>query len=517
MGARDGDLQPAATYSVCSAGCGGSNGAAKPSIVLIQLDDQDLYDLGATFPDRSGGRTRVLPNMDELRSTGVAFMHYYVSEPVCCPSRAALLTGRYAHNNRVLTNVGARGGFTAYRRHDLRDNLAVWLQRAGYRTIHVGKFLNGYHSRPPAVPPGWSDWQTLSSDPSTAYYYGYRFNDNGRVTHRYGNRSYKPADPAGCPHRAPRPCNYVTDVLTAKALQALRSTPSGSPFYLQLDYTAPHVDDPGPIGPPPPPRYQGSLAGIRAPRTPDFNEADVSDKPSFVRERPRMTRSYIGRVDIRFERRLESERAVDDGVGAIEAALDRLGRLPNTYVVLTSDNGYFQGEHRFGTGKFLAYETANHMPLAISGPGIPANGKSDALSANIDLAPTLLQIAGARATRSLDGRSLLPFAQDPAMQNRRALLLEDFANGGGGSRESSSRFPHAYTGIRVGPYKYVRYSSGERELYDLDRDPYELRSLAADPRYRRVMSWLQAHLRTLARCSGASCRKAPGPIPRPLR
>jgi N-acetylglucosamine-6-sulfatase len=496
--------------AVLAAGCGGGH-PARPSIVVIQLDDQDLHDLAASYRGHP-----VLPNMRALMAAGVSFDRYYVSVPVCCPSRAALLTGRYARNNGVFTNVGATGGFEAFRRHDLHDNLAVWLQSDGYRTIHLGKFLNGYSSRPPAVPPGWSDWQTLATDPSTAYYYGYRFNDNGRLSHRYGTRSYQPADSKRCPHRSPRRCDYVTDVLTRKAVRALGSTQPDRPFYMQLDYTAPHVDDPGPIGPPPPPRYAGSLAGIKKPRSPDFDESDVSDKPAFVRGRPPLSANDIARIDVRYERRLEAERAVDDGLGEIVGALRRLGRLPDTYVFLTSDNGYFQGEHRFSTGKFLPYETANHMPLVVRGPGIPAGRRSEALSANVDLAPTFLQISGARPTRSLDGQSLLPFALDPSLNPRRAVLLEDFTGVPGGSGESSSRVPHAYTGIRVGPYKYIHYASGERELYDLSRDPYELRSLAGERRYRNVVAWMASRTRALASCSGASCRQPVGPIPKPL-
>jgi N-acetylglucosamine-6-sulfatase len=500
-------------------GCG-SNQTQRPSIVVIQLDDQDLYDLGATYRDRSGRTIRVLPNIRKLIDAGVSFSRYYVSVPVCCPSRAALLTGRYARNNGVLTNTGATGGFDAYRRHDLRSNLAVWLQKAGYRTIHVGKFLNGYSSRPPTVPPGWSDWQTLATDPSTSFYYGYRFNSNGHLSRLYGDRSYTTVDSARCPHRSPTRCNYVTDVLTAKALRALRESPSGRPLYLQLDYTAPHVDDHGPIGPPPPPRYLHSLAGIKAPRANGFNEADVSDKPSYVRRTPRLAPDDIRRVDFRYEARLESERAVDDGLGAIIRILDRLGRLPNTYVFLTSDNGYFQGEHRFDTGKFLPYETADHMPMLVRGPGIPAGQRSGALTANVDLAPTLLQISGGHPTRSLDGLSLLPFAREPSFQTRRAVLLEDFTkapsqNAGRSFGSPSSRVPHAYTGIRVGAYKFIQYASGERELYNINRDPHELRSLAADRRYRRVVAWLNGRLKRLAGCRGEPCRRPFGPVPRP--
>jgi N-acetylglucosamine-6-sulfatase len=157
----------------------------------------------------------------------------------------------------------------------------------------------------------------------------------------------------------------------------------------------------------------------------------------------------------------------------------------------------------------------------IRGPGIPAGQRSDALSANVDLAPTLLQISGGHPTRPLDGYSLLPFAREPALRSRRAVLLEDFTNspsqnGGRSLGTSSSRVPHAYTGIRVGPYKFIRYASGESELYNLNRDPRELESLASNPRYRRVVAWLDERLKPFAACSGAACRRPFGPIPRPL-
>ncbi len=161
------------------------------------------------------------------------------------------------------------------------------------------------------------------------------------------------------------------------------------------------------------------------------------------------------------------------------------------------------------------------MPLLVRGPGIPAGRRSDALSANVDLAPTFLQISGGRPTSPLDGRSLLRFARDPALRSRRAVLLEDFTRAprqttGRSFGLPSSRVPHAYTGIRVGPYKYIEYATGERELYNLNRDPYELHSLAANLRYRNVVAWLAARLRALAACSGRLCRRPVGPVPRPL-
>ena len=208
-----------------------ASASTRPNILVIQLDDQILSDLSARYladtgvgrpgwwarlrwnwwgPPPRGDRWKpVLPNIQKLLiGGGVSFARYYASEPLCCPSRAALLTGRYAHNNSVQNNGGRDRGFRAFRRHDYRGNVAVWLQRAGYETIHVGKFLNGYRSKPPTPPPGWSDWQSLAADSSDIRYYGYTINSNGRITRPYGDRHYKHRDPT----ELPRPTLAVVQV-----------------------------------------------------------------------------------------------------------------------------------------------------------------------------------------------------------------------------------------------------------------------------------------------------------------
>jgi N-acetylglucosamine-6-sulfatase len=514
----------------------------KPNILVIQLDDQILSDLSARYLanpgigrptwwarlrwnwwDPSPHRHRwkpVLPNIQKLLiDQGVSFARYYASEPLCCPSRAALLTGRYAHNNSVENNGGRHRGFEAFKRHDYHSNVAVWLERAGYDTIHVGKFLNGYESQPPTPPPGWRDWQTLASDSSDAHYYGYTINSNGKISRPYGDSTYKHRDPRSCRGRPSHSCKYVTDVLTQKAVQALGAVPRRQPFYLQIDYTAPHVDKHGPFGPEPPTRYSGGLPGVRAPRVPGFNEANMSDKPAFLRGAPRLSKQQIAGITQTRKLRLESERAVDDGVGRLIERLARLGRLNNTYVLLTSDNGWFQGEHRLAQGKFLAYEPSTHLPLLIRGPGIPKGHVSQQLAANVDLTPTFLQIAHARASRSFDGRGLLEFAKHPQRNLQRAILLESFTRGMSlqPQRGPGGAPPAAYEGIRVGPYKYIKYAFGPTELYNLVSDPFELRSLAQDPRYRNVRLWLSAHLKRLEKCKGASCRMKIGTIPQPAR
>jgi N-acetylglucosamine-6-sulfatase len=504
----------------------------KPSIVVIQLDDQVYSDLYAHYLAPNPGnplerRWRpVLPTIHSLlMKQGVTFDHYYVSVPLCCPSRSALLTGRYAHNNGVLDNGGRHGGFEAFRRHDYRDNLAVWLKSAGYWTIHVGKFLNGYGPKAPpapgsagrksAVPPGWSDWQTMANDESEGLYYGFQIDSNGVISRRYGDPTYQHEDPPTCTARPQRACNYVTDVLTRKALHALATTPANRPLYLQLDYTAPHVEKSG-SAPEPPTRYSGPLPGAIVPRTPAFNQRNMSGKAAFMRRLAPLSRRAIARIELEHRLRLESERAVDDGVRLVIRELRRIGRLANTYIVLISDNGWFEGQYRLATGKFLPYDPSNRMPLVIRGPGIPHGKESTQLVANIDLAPTFLQLAGARPTRPFDGRSLLRFARDPQRTEHRAILLESFARGLPLQVRGKGAAPVvSYEGIRVGPYKYIEYGFGEKELYNLRRDPYELRSLVSDPRYRGVRRWLAGLLHPLEDCRGAGCLPRIGRIPRP--
>jgi N-acetylglucosamine-6-sulfatase len=489
---------------------------ARPNVVLIQTDDQNLSELHAQQRLPGGGIEAAMPNtLGLIARAGVSFNRYYVSDPLCCPSRATLLTGQYAHNDGVLGNgPGPFGGYAALSR---TNNLAVWLQAAGYRTIHIGKYLNFYGqppvSDPAEVPPGWSDWESLVGEDSTHYYYGYRLNDNGDVQGPFGDITYAEKDPP----------DYQTDVLTQRAVDQIRAS-AGRPFYLELDYTAPHGDLRPPWGPEPAPRHYDSWSTVPLPRPPGFNERDVSDKPRFIRSLPRLGAAKIADAQQEWQKEVESLRAVDDGVAQIVAALAADGQLGNTYVIFTTDNGFFQGEHRIRRSKFLPYEPSARVPMLIRGPGIPPGAKSGELVANVDIAPTVLGLAGAAATVPEDGRSLLPFAHDPARRTRRPILLEGFTRSvdpstsrlraGASSLEAPIR---DFAGIRVGPYKYVRYAGGPRELYDLNSDPFELHSRAHDPRYRAVRSFLAARLRRLRRCVGPTCsRPLRAKIPRPL-
>jgi len=525
----------------------------KPNFVVIQTDDQTIDQLYATYTPPGGGPIPVMPNtLASIAEKGTTFNRYYVSYPLCCPSRVSLLTGRYAHNHNVRGNVPPNGGYTGFSfRQANSHNLATWLQGAGYRTIHIGKFLNAYGDEPfddgKTVPPGWNAWHSVLKADTDHYFYGYTLNDNGVLDGPFGDsgswdtREYGVRDDFGCPF-APlngQPCLYETDVLTRIASEEMQGTPGTQPFYLQLDYTAPHGDFRRPAGPEPATRHYDSLPGAPYPHGPSegFNEGNVNDKPLFIREASYLSPSETHTYRVYYQKGLESLRAIDDGVQQIINTLGASGRLRNTYILFTSDNGFFYGEHRLTGGKFLAYEPATHMPLLIRGPGIKPASSTGELAANIDIAPTILELAGAQADKSIDGRSLLPYILDPTLRTRRPILFESFvetndveAQGGqplaarprvaarAGTRADEAGAsivapPKDYVGIRLGPYKYIEWPNGEKELYDINKDPYELNNKVRDSNLFPIRAFLQKELRRLAECSGRGCQETTPKLP----
>ncbi|HXR60562.1 MAG TPA: sulfatase, partial [Solirubrobacterales bacterium] len=486
----------------------------KPSFVVIQTDDETLDQLYAVF-NAGGLEIPAMPNtLAMIARRGITFNRYYVSYPLCCPSRVSLLTGRYAHNSNVRGNVQPNGGYTGFKsRAAYTHNLATWLQGGGYRTIHIGKFLNGYGDEPydngTDVPPGWNAWHTVLKADTHHYFYGYTLNNNGALEGPIGDpgswdtREYGERDYFGCPTATieEKPCLYETDVLSRIAYEELTATSPEQPFYLQLDYTAPHGDFRRPAGPEPAPRHYTLFDGAPYPhsREEGFNEGSVNDKPRFIREAPYLSGTEIHAYRVYYQKALASLRAVDEGVKTVLDTLGGLHRLRNTYVIFTSDNGFFYGEHRLTGGKFLAYEPATHLPLLMRGPGIKPNTSTGQLAGNIDIAPTILELAGVQADKSVDGTSLVPFFRDPSLRTRRPLLFESFVQtndveanpepepaptgpvyprrGGGQATASIVAPPKDYEGIRLGPYKYIEWPNGEKELYDINKDPNELNNI----------------------------------------
>jgi arylsulfatase A-like enzyme len=447
----------------------------RPNIVVIESDDQAEESM------------RVMRNVNNMiGAQGATFTNSFVNFALCCPSRATFLTGQYAHNHGVLGNLPPDGGFQRFQTLHGNNNLAVWLKKAGYFTGMIGKYLNGYVNDP-VRPPGWSDWRATA--PATQRVYNYTLNDNGQMVH-YGTAR----------------ADFKQDVLSGQAVEFVNErAPKPRPFFLWLTYTAPHAGPPN-SNPNPPsdcqqtakpaPRHAHRFDSEPLPRPPNFNEGDVSDKPGAIRGLPLLAPSTIADVQRKYRCRLEAMLSVDDGVRSVVDALRAQGELDNTLVVYTSDNGFFHGEHRIRSEKGRIYEESIRVPLQMRGPGIPRGIDVDPLVINADLAPTIVDVAGAEAGLTMDGSSLIPVVQDPGVARGRELLVEQ----------------PGFEAIRTERYMYAEYKSGERELYDLQADPYELQSRDASPEYATIKAKLAASLKRLANCSGATCRTQAGPF-----
>lgn len=487
-----------------------SAGRRPPNVVLLLTDDQTLADLDV-MP-----RTRRL-----IGDAGVTFDQYRVSFPLCCPARATILTGQYSHNSGVLGNNPPLGGYGALVRRGERKTIPYALshrQRQSYRTAHIGKYLNGYGKpRYRGVPPGWTDWYGTTE----AYrMWGYQLNENG-VLKTYGQR------------RVEDPRFYQTDVFRRKAVRFVRgqAAAGSAPFFLSLSFVAPHSETglehpiPG-RNPRSAPRHRGALADKPLPRPPSFDEDDMSDKPAWLNWRHPLGASGIEKATARYRARQESLLAVDEAVEGVVRALRETGQLQRTYVIFTSDNGFFSGEHRVPGGKLLAYEPATHVPMMIRGPGIPAGAVSDLPAGDVDLGATILDMTGTRSRWPLDGRSLLDHLRpaETASLAARPMLQEIGPSAGGsdldqdggnvGLRLSGPRVPQ-YWGVLASGIRYVRYEDGSEELYDLRRDPDELRSRHADPAYAATKRALAVELARLRHCRGPSCRAPAPPVPLP--
>jgi arylsulfatase A-like enzyme len=254
----------------------------------------------------------------------------------------------------------------------------------------------------------------------------------------------------------------------------------------------------------PPRRYRGRLSGLPLPRPASFDEPDLSKKPAYMRHAPwrsffrPFNKADIADITRRYHARLESLLAVDDAVQRIFTTLHEIHLLRHTVIMFTSDNGFFNGEHRIRAGKYFVYDPATRVPLLMRGPGIARDVTRNELVGNIDLAPTILALAHARPLRVVDGRSLLPLlgsAPEPVPWERN-LLLETGPN---------PDFPAVYHAIRTERFLYVEYSTGDRELYDLTKDPDELDNRVNDPPYSSIRAELAERLAALEICRGISC------------
>lgn len=438
--------------------------SSRPNIVLIVTDDLDAASL-SRFPNI----------MNSLVRQGTSLSRFFVTNPWCCPSRSSILRSQYMHSHRVESNRPPSGGFQKFRPLEA-STLGTWMRDAGYRTALMGKYLNQYPKGAPRtyVPPGWDEWDV----PVSRLYqeYGYALNENGTI-HRYG-------DAAG---------DYLEDVLSAKASAFVAA--EAQPFFLYLAPIAPHL--PAHYAP----RHEAAFAGEQAPRTASFDQADLSAEPAWLRERKPLSAANVRRIDRVHRDRLRAMLGVDDMVGALVAALARAGRLDDTYIFFTSDNGFHLGQHRLRPGKTTPFEEDIRVPMVVRGPGVPAGEVVGALTSTVDLAPTFTELGGAATPPPAEGRSLVPLLHGLDPPWRDTVLVEFY------HPSYSPNSPPSYAVLRTDRYAYVQYTTGERQLYDLWEDPAELRNLAATAHPGLIAS-LSARLALLRACTGWTCRLA---------
>jgi arylsulfatase A-like enzyme len=437
----------------------------RPNIVLILTDDQDEPSMA------------FMPNLQELLvDHGTTFKNFIFNVSLCCPSRASILRGQYAHNHQVITNRSPFGGFRRFLElgHE-ESTIATWLQDAGYRTVFLGKYMNEYpRGAKRHVPPGWNEWYAITS----GHYRNYELNENGDIV---------PYDGTGS--------DYQTDLLARKAADFIRRSAGKSPFFIHLSTFASHKPHF------PAPRHRSAFKTTLAPRPPSFNEEDVGDKPGWVRDNGVLTEADISEIDDRFRDRVRTLLAVDDLIKTLIDELTANGELENTYIFYATDNGFEQGEHRIETGKNAPYEESIRVPLVVRGPAVPYGQTVGHLISNIDIAPTFATLGNAPVPAFIDGFSFAPVLTDqpPAAESwRNAVLVQhwQFEGAGGSIRD--------YRGVRTMNHLYVEYASDEFELYDLRSDPYQLRNsyAAADS---NLVEELAMRVRQLEDCTEHDC------------
>jgi arylsulfatase A-like enzyme len=442
----------------------------RPNFVFIMTDDLD---------ERS---MQDLPGIRQVMgSNGTTFENAYVTYSLCCPSRATILRGQYPHNHDVIGNGLPEGGEAKFRSLGRdQSTVATWLNGAGYQTKAIGKYMNSYNNL--YVPPGWDEWYVMMgnhwnlSDPTTG-----KINDDGQETTLGGHSS---------------------DVFADKTSDFIRrSSANPEPFFVMVGTKAPH--NPPEVAD----RYQDQFATTPLPRPSNFNEADVLDKPRWVRSLPRLTQGEISNIQDEYRKRLRSMLSVEDLLKQTIATLEETGELDNTYIFFTSDNGYHMGNHRLGADKKTPYEEDIGVPLMVQGPGVPAGAVRQQLVLNNDFAPTIAELAGVSTPGFVDGSSFVPLLSSSPPPSWRTAFLEE------GWLEGGTLVPTpTHKSIHTQRYMFTEYDTGERELYDLNADPYQLES---KPRAgnEQLYSELQTRLNALRACSSTSvpdCRSAEG-------
>jgi N-acetylglucosamine-6-sulfatase len=455
----------------------------RPNIILIVTDDH-RYDAAGFL----GHPYLETPNLDRMSRGGAVFENAFVTTSLCSPSRASILTGRYAHRHGVIDNYTVvPPGLETFPRF-LRD--------AGYRTAFIGKWHMGDTDAPQ---PGFDHWVSFKGQGT--YWPDGRGTD--RVVPQTSSEGFN-VDGRRVPQRG-----YITDELTDYALEWLEQRDPGTPFFLYLAHKAVHSDFV------PADRHRGRYAGREFPLPATYanTAANYADKPMWLKNQRNSRHGVDDAFNLKafdiqaYHRRYcETLLAVDESLGRLFAHLEKRGVLGSTLVVYMGDNGYQFGEHGL-IDKRTAYEASLRIPLLAQWPdAVPAGTRVRAMVANIDIAPSLLAAAGVSPPAGLDGRDFLPLARGAKVSWRDALLYEYFWEW---------NYPYTPTmhALRTERYKYIRYYGlwDLNELYDLAADPGETTNLIARPEHQEAVRSLETRLfRDLEQTGGLQMPLRPG-------
>ncbi len=416
-------------------------GVRRPNVVFVLTDDL------------SRNLVQFMPHVLEMKKNGTTFANYYVTDSLCCPSRSSIFTGRFPHDTGIFTNGGTDGGYLAFVSRGLeRSTFATALASSGYQTAMLGKYLNGYFPIKHGPAPGWSFWSVAGDGYAN---FRYNLNEDGKLV-----------------HYADKPEDYLTDVIAGQAARFIEAR--RTPFLIEVATFAPHAPYT------PAPRHAEALPGVRAPRTAAFDAAPDANAPKWLHAMPPLSEADITRIDADFRKRAQAVLAVDEMIGKLQAAVAAIGEDKNTYFIFSSDNGYHMGEHRLMPGKQTPYETDIHVPLIVTGPGVPAGRTADDFVDNTDLCPTFAELGGAPSPAGVDGKSLVPLLHGETPPWRTSVIVEHHGPHKDPTDVDAPVIrggnPTTYESIRNRTSLYVEYVDGEKEFHDLSTDPEELRN-----------------------------------------
>ncbi|KAJ3289565.1 hypothetical protein HDU79_003919 [Rhizoclosmatium sp. JEL0117] len=477
----------------------------RPNIIFLLTDDQDKH----------MGSLEYMPFVKKhLIEKGTVFENHFVTSAICCPSRVSVLKGQFAHNTGFTDVHGKFGGYDKFLREGMdNEYLPKWLQDAGYSTYYIGKLLNGYgvHNHE-QIPKGWTDFDALVH-PYIYDNFHPVFAKNGEI------RDYEGT--------------FQVDVVRDKALEVLSGAlkvVDEKPFFLYLAPTAPHTEmlynsakkvEQVPGSKPyskegrfteavPATRHANLFSDVKVPRRENFNTADVSGKPRYIQELPLLNDEEVETLDHWHRQRLRALQSVDELLDSVVQAVEAAGQGDNTYIFYSSDNGFHLGLHRLNAGKTTPYEDDINVPFIVRGPGVAKGAVRKESTTHTDIAPTFLKLAGAQnKAYAFDGTPIPIFTQDSPQPNRESFAVEFWRPYVSELFDIENINENVYRSVRIVSeeysYLYTVWCTDHYELYDLKKDPQQLKNVYKSSNVALV-NRLDALLVALKDCVGKECQ-----------